>query len=185
MMTATGHIAFNKLKIFSRFPSVTPCHCERKFKNFTQGMPISPAKQVARNVFPVPTGPAMRNPIGTTSRLPLWIALAVCRSISLARAWPATMSMEKAGSMNSSRPWTSAWMISFFFSLSRSGVSLGPAIASVSTRSSATRLMPAVICAIGAAGISLTSRTGLPLSFHSMYSSRSFSSGSGISICDA
>ncbi len=118
--------------------------------------------------MPVPIGPAMRKPIGTTSRLPVWMALAAWRSSCFAFAWPATMSMECCGSMNSSRPWTSAWMISFFFSLSRSAVSFAPPIASVSTRSSDTRLMPAVICAMACALTSLTSRTGRPLSFHSM-----------------
>ena len=86
MITATGHIALSRLKIFSRFPSVTPCHCERKLRNFTQGMPISPAKQVARKVLPVPIGPAMRKPIGTTSRFPVWMALAACRKSCFALA---------------------------------------------------------------------------------------------------
>ena len=42
--------------------------------------------------------------------------------------------------------------------------------------------MPAVICAIASALTSLTSRMLRPASFHSMYSARSFSDGSGISI---
>ena len=169
MMTATGHIAFNKLNIFSRLPSVTPCHCERKLRNFTQGIPISPAKQVARKVLPVPIGPAIRKPIGTTSRLPVVMARAACLRSCFAFPCPATMSMEWAGSMNSSSPWHSAWMISFFFSLSRSTDSFGPAMASVSTRSSATRDMPAVICASASALTSEISLRFFPLApiFHS------------------
>jgi len=60
MMTPTGHMACSSLRIFSRLPSVTPCHCERKFKNLTQGNPISPVKQFTMNVLADPTGPAMR-----------------------------------------------------------------------------------------------------------------------------
>jgi hypothetical protein len=60
MTTATGHIALSRLKIFSRLPSVTPCHWLRKLRNFTQGTPMSPAKQVVMKVLPVPTGPPMR-----------------------------------------------------------------------------------------------------------------------------
>ena len=170
-ITATGHIAFRRLKIFSRFPSVTPCHCERKLRNFTQGMPISPAKQVARKVLPVPIGPAIKKPIGTTSRLPDWMAFAAWRRSCFALAWPATMSMECAGSMNSRSPWHSAWMISFFFSFSFSTLSLGPAMASVSTRSRATRDMPAVICPSASAFTSEMSLRFLPdwAIFHSTY----------------
>ena len=60
IITATGQSALSRLKIFSRFASVTPCHWLRKLRNFTQGMPISPAKQVTRKVLPVPTGPDTR-----------------------------------------------------------------------------------------------------------------------------
>ena len=60
IITATGHSALSRLKIFSRFASVTPCHWLRKLRNFTHGTPISPAKQVTRNVLPVPTGPDTR-----------------------------------------------------------------------------------------------------------------------------
>ena len=60
MITPTGHIACSTFRIFSRLPSVTPCHCERKFRNFTHGKPISPVKQLTRNVLAEPTGPAIR-----------------------------------------------------------------------------------------------------------------------------
>ena len=39
IITPTGAMAFRMLRIFSRFDSVTPCHFERKFRNFTMGMP--------------------------------------------------------------------------------------------------------------------------------------------------
>ncbi len=56
-ITAIGLMAFSSFSIRSRFPSVTPCHMLRKFFSVTAGIPISPAKQVVRNVLPVPTGP--------------------------------------------------------------------------------------------------------------------------------
>ena len=59
-ITATGHSALSSVKMRSRLDSVTPCHWLRKLRNFTAGMPISPAKLVTMNVLPVPTGPLMR-----------------------------------------------------------------------------------------------------------------------------
>ena len=59
-ITATGHSALRRLKIFSQVRLGDALPLQRKLRNFTQGMPISPAKQVARNVLPVPTGPATR-----------------------------------------------------------------------------------------------------------------------------
>src|SRR5262249_23138798 len=112
------------------------CHWLRKFRNFTQGIPMSPAKQVARKVFPVPTGPEMRYPMGRTSIRPFFSAEAAWRNICLAPACPATESRVCIGSMNSSSPWHSAWMISFFFSLRSSGVIFTPrSTASVRMRS--------------------------------------------------
>ncbi len=60
IMTATGFMARRRVRIFSRLPSVTPCHWLRKFFSLTIGMPISPANVVTMNVLPVPTGPETR-----------------------------------------------------------------------------------------------------------------------------
>ncbi|MGC4115807.1 MAG: hypothetical protein QM765_14655 [Myxococcales bacterium] len=78
-------------------------------------------------------------------------------------SWPATLSSVYLGSMNSSRPWHSAWMISFFFSFRPSGVMrVARSMASVSTRSRCTRDRPAVILARPSTGMSLTSLIFLP-----------------------
>ena len=57
IITPTGAMALRMLRIFSRLLSVTPCHLERKLRNFTMGMPISPVKAVTMKLLPVPTGP--------------------------------------------------------------------------------------------------------------------------------
>ena len=60
IITPTGAMALRMLRIFSRLLSVTPCHFERKLRNFTMGMPISPVNAVTMKLLPVPTGPAIR-----------------------------------------------------------------------------------------------------------------------------
>jgi hypothetical protein len=60
IITPTGAMALRMFSTFSRLASVTPCHLERKLRNLTMGMPISPAKAVTMKLLPVPTGPAIR-----------------------------------------------------------------------------------------------------------------------------
>ncbi len=85
----------------------------RKFFSATTGMPTSPAKHVVRKVFPVPTGPQMTYPIGSTSVRPERSAAAASRSFFLAASCPATIERSNRLSINSSRPPASASIRSF------------------------------------------------------------------------
>jgi hypothetical protein len=60
MITITGPMPRSTPSTRSRLASVSPTYLLRKFFSLTQGMPIEPARQVARKVLPVPTGPLNR-----------------------------------------------------------------------------------------------------------------------------
>ena len=80
MKTKQRPSAWIKRKIFSRLPSVEPTHLSRKFFSFTTGTPASPAKHSTKNVFPVPTGPQSKYPIGIACRSPCRHKIISCRS---------------------------------------------------------------------------------------------------------
>ena len=65
-------------------------------------------------LFPVPTGPQIRYPIGALSNCPRRIARASDSSRFLAASCPATASSVSRGSMNSTSPWQLRSIRSFF-----------------------------------------------------------------------
>ena len=105
---------------------MTPCHCDRKLRNFTQGKPISPVKQFTVKVFAEPTGPAIRYPIGTPRSRPAMIACAARRNRCFTPSCPDTMSSPNRDSTYSSSPKHSASMTAFFCSRSVAASSLVP-----------------------------------------------------------
>ena len=115
IITATGAIARRIFRTFSKFDSVVPCHCVWKFLSRTIGIPISPANAETRKDFPVPIGPEIKYPIGSTSVLPCLSAFAIDLKRFFTNSCPAINDKSCSVSKNSSKPPASFSIISCFF----------------------------------------------------------------------